>query len=79
MALYLVFVDNQKEISSYRIKQGKAFMSTRERQATARQLIGDSRPYIYLTADDKNEIEDKLREAGFNSKVEFIQNFSKVN
>ena len=58
--------------------QGKIPLTTSQRLAKAKQLIGD-RPYLYLTAEDSSEIEDKLREFGFDSKIEFIQNYSKVN
>lgn len=78
MALYLVYVNDTKELASYRIVQGKSPLNTEQRLAKAKQLIGD-RPYLYLTAEDSSEIEDKLREFGFDSKIEFIQSYSKVN
>jgi phage gpG-like protein len=77
MALYLVYVDDSKELANYRIVQGKVPLAGEQRLTRAKQLIGN-RPYLYLTADDKSEIEEKLREFGFNSKIEFIQNYSKV-
>jgi len=78
MALYLVYVSDTKELAQYRIVQGKVPLTGEARLQKAKQLVGDS-PYIYLTADDVSEIEDKLREFGFESKVEFIQNYSKAN
>jgi hypothetical protein len=77
MALYLVYVNDSREVSNYRIVQGKTPLDTEQRLDKAKQLIGD-RPYLYLIADDSSEIEDKLREFGFASKFDFIQNFGKV-
>jgi hypothetical protein len=77
MALYLVYVNDSKELANYRIVQGKIPLNTEQRLARAKLLIGD-RPYLYLTAEDSVEIEDRLREFGFDSKFEFIKNFSKV-
>jgi hypothetical protein len=77
MALYLVYVNDSKELAHYRVVQGKIPLNTEQRLANAKQLVGD-RPYLYLIADDSAEIEDKLREFGFDSKFEFIKNFSKV-
>ena len=77
MALYLVYVDDSRELANYRIVQGKTPLDSRQRFNAAKGLVGN-RPYLYLTADDKSEIEEKLRELGFNSKIEFIQNYSKV-
>ena len=72
-----MYVTDSKELGYYRINQGKAPFTSAEKKIRARQLIGD-RPYIYLLAEDPNEIEENLREAGFNSKQEFIYNYSKI-
>lgn len=77
MSLYLVFVTDDKQLGSIRINQGKSPITSEEKESRARVLIGD-RPYIYLLADHVSEIEDKLREAGFQSKQEFIYNYSKI-
>lgn len=77
MNLYLVYVTDDKQLGNYRINQGKSPFTSEQKKAKAKQLIGD-RPYIYLLADYPEEIEDKLREAGFQSKQEFIYNYSKI-
>lgn len=77
MNLFLVFVTDDKALGFYKIKQGRQPLTSDQKKLTAKTLVG-SRPYLYLLADDKLEIEDKLIEFGFPSKIEFINNYSKL-
>lgn len=77
MNLYLVYVTDDKQLGNYRINQGKTPLTAEQKEERAKQLIGD-RPYTYLLSEDSTEIEDRLREAGFQSKQEFIYNYGKT-
>jgi len=83
MHLFLVFVttnsDGSKSVASYKVNEGKVPLTSNDKTRIANQLLGDGHPpVIWLTADYKDEIPEKLREAGFDSEIEFIQNYSKV-
>lgn len=79
---YIAYVDGEypnKDVKYKRLNwRFKTPPTSTEIKDKARELIGDSRPFLVLMCDYPENLNDKLREAGFNSKWEFIQNYSKV-
>lgn len=81
-SLYIAYVTGEnpnKDVKFTRINQPrKKPLTAPEIAARAIQIIGDDRPFIILLAEHEEELEDKLREAGFDDKFQFIRNYSKA-
>lgn len=79
--IYIAYVDGNslnKDVKYKRLGwRSKTSPTSQEIADRAFELIGDRRPYLALLCDYPENLDDKLREAGFESKFEFIQNFSK--
>ena len=79
---YIAFVDGEypnKGVVYKRLNwRSKTPPTSEQVKDNAMELIGDSRPFLVLLCDYPENLDDRLREAGFNSKQEFIQNYSKV-
>jgi hypothetical protein len=79
--LYIAYVVGDapdKEVKYSRVRQPKTPYTSVELINIAKAIIGDSRPFVPLLVEDPSELEDKLNESGFNSKIEFISNYSAV-
>lgn len=79
---YITYVDGvhpNKDVKYKRLNwRSKTPPTSKEIESKAKELIGDSRPFLVLMCDYPENLDDKLREAGFNSKWEFIQNYGKT-
>lgn len=81
MGLYVVFVRDSfpKSVAYRRLNfGGKATPTSEEIETRVSHIIGDSRPFLLLACDYPEDLPDKLREAGFDNELDFINNFSKV-
>lgn len=79
---YLAYVDGIAPDKDVKFKQlnwrGRTPPTGLEIAAKAKVLIGDDRPFLVLYADYPENLDDRLREAGFENKFDFIRSFGKV-